>query len=92
MHLKVWMSLEEYEFLTQYILWFLKQQGICVIFLLLAKVADAFLLKFLSRSEKFNQDSLILVRRTLSCSLLPLILSLENPLLVWKPHLQRGQG
>ena len=91
MRLNAWTSLEEYEFLTEYILRFLKQQGIHVIFPLLAEVADAFLLKFPSHSEKFNRDSLIPVRCTLSCSLPPLIFS-ENPLLVWKSHSQRGQG
>ena len=92
MRSNAWTSLEEYEFLTEYIPRFLKQQGIRVIFPLLAEVADAFLLKFPSRSEKFNRDSLIPVGCTLSCSLLPLILSLENPLLVRKPHSRRGQG
>ena len=91
MRSNAWTSLEEYEFLTEYIPRFLKQQGIRVIFPLLAEVADAFLLKFPSRSEKFNRDSLIPVRCTLSCSL-PLLIFSENPLLVWKSHSRRGQG
>ena len=91
MCLNTWMSLEEYKFLTEYIPRFLKQQGIRVIFPLLAEVTDAFLLKFPSCSERFSRDSLIPVCCTLSCSL-PLLIFSENPLLVWKSHSQRGQG
>ena len=54
MHSNAWTTLEEYNFLEGYILWFLKQQETGVVAPFLAEVTMAFLAKFPSRSAEYN--------------------------------------
>jgi hypothetical protein len=84
MRKNAWTTLEEYSFLETYIPRFLKQQEIRIVAPFLAEVAAAFLEKFPSHRKEFDRESLVPVILFRSFVPLPfLILTLENPHLVW---------